>query len=86
MLLGEILNSGGHIKQIDHGEKKVIFTQGIKAASILIVKGYSDELRYRLELFHSTFEKQFGEKLRAFDGDITHFRKTNDLLIKTFLQ
>jgi len=85
-LLGAILNSGGHIKQIDHGGKKVLFTQGIKAASILIAKGDSDELRYRLELFHSMFERQFGEKLRAFNGDITPFRKINDLLIKIFLK
>ncbi len=82
MLLGEILASKGHVKEIDHGNKKIIFTHGMETASILITTGQSAEFRYRLEMFHISFERQFKDILKDWDGRVTEFAKTKELIRK----
>ena len=85
ILLGEILSDKGHIKEIDHGEKKVFFTHGITTKSILITAGHADEFRYRLEMFHLSFENQFSDVLLEWKGDVTPFSKTDELIRKYFV-
>ncbi len=86
MLLKEVLTSTGHIKEIDHGDKKIIFTHGSATACVLIVSAPSMEFRYRLEMFHLSFEKRFGgEKLNNWDGEVSIFNKTDDLIQNNFL-
>ena len=85
MLLKEILASEGTIKEIDHGDKKIIFTQGVATVCILITKGKSKEFRYRLEVFQLSFEKEFkGEQLIEWSGEVKQFRKADELIVKHF--
>ena len=85
MLLGEILASDGHIKEIDHGNKKIIFTQGVATACILITTGDSNEFRYRLEVFQLSFEKKFKcEQIKKWTGEVRQFSKADDLILTHF--
>ena len=85
LLLKEILASDGHIKEIDHGDKKIIFTQGVATACILITSGHSKEFRYRLEVFQLSFEKRFkGEQLKEWTGEVRQFSKADDLILLHF--
>jgi len=85
MLLREILASDGNIKEIEHSNKKILFSSGAATACILITTGKSNEFRYRLEMFHLSFEKLFSEeKLKNWTGDVREFRKANDLIKKHF--
>lgn len=85
MLLKEILSSKGHIKQIDHEDKKIYFTHGEHTVSILITTGASEEYKYRLELFEIDFEREYGiDALKNFDGDITPFDSSINLVKKHF--
>ncbi len=87
MLLKEILSSESHTKEIVHGNKNVVFSYGIATVCILITNGSSEEYRYRLNLFHLAFERQHGsEKLNSWAGDVAIFEKTDDLILKHFLQ
>ncbi|MFX0101721.1 MAG: hypothetical protein ACFFCS_19305 [Candidatus Hodarchaeota archaeon] len=85
MLLSEILASKGHIKEIDHGEKKITFNHGETTACMLITSGSSEEFKYRLEMFHLSFEKQFYEYLTKFSGNVTPYAKSEDLIREFFL-
>jgi hypothetical protein len=85
MLLKEILSSEGHIKQIDHEDKKIYFTHGEETVNILITTGESEEYKYRLELFALDFEREYGvETLKNFDGDLSVFDTPEDLVKKHF--
>ena len=84
-LLKEILDSKGHIRNIDHGGKKILFKQGLTAVSILFASEFSDEVWYRLGTFHTMFEKKFSESLKNWMGDVTIFSKTQDLILKHFI-
>jgi len=85
-LLKEVLSSTSNLKEIDHGNKKIIFSHGIATACILISSAHSEEFRYRLEMFQLSFEKQFGiEKLKNWDGEVSLFSKTSDLILEYFL-
>ena len=87
ILLGEVLTSKGHINEIDHGNKKIIFSHGIATECILITTGASAEFRYRLNMFHLSFEKLYGgEKLITWNGEVSQFEKTRDLISKYFSQ
>lgn len=86
MLLKEILASKGHIKAIDHGDKKLVFSHGSHTACILMTSGYSEEFNYRLEMFHLSFEKQFYKILPEWNGDLNPFSKADDLIITHFLK
>ena len=86
MLLKEILASKGHIKEIDHGDKKLIFSHGSHTACILLASGSSEEFKYRLEMFHLSFEKQFSKTLPDWSGDLNPFDKADDLIISHFLK
>lgn len=86
ILLGEILSDKGHIKEIDHGDKKVFFTHGIKTKSILITAGHAEEFRYRLEMFHLSFENQFSDVLLNWKGNTTPFSKADDLIRRFFIK
>lgn len=85
MLLGEMLSTKGHIKEMDHGDKKVFFTHGNTTTSILVTAGHAEEFRYRLEMFHLSFENQFSGALLDWKGDITPFSKADDLVRKNFV-
>ncbi|MFX0026330.1 MAG: hypothetical protein ACFE8M_07930 [Candidatus Hermodarchaeota archaeon] len=86
MMLCEILGSKEHIKEIDHSEKKIIFSYGAATACILITDGTSKEFKYRLEMFHLTFEKRFNkETLKNWDGSVNQLKLTKiDDLIQQF--
>lgn len=87
MLLKEILTSEGHINEIDHGNKKVIFSHGIATECVLFARGTSEEFIHRLKIFHLSFEKLFGHKvLLNWDGEVTRFNKAHDLILKYFSQ
>ena len=58
-LLSEILASKGHIKEIEHSGKMVLFLHGEHSVAILIADPPSDEFKYRLEMFHLNFENEF---------------------------
>ena len=85
LLLSEILSTKGQIKEIDHGDKKVFFTHGIKTKSILVTAGHAEEFRYRLEMFHLSFENQFSDVLLDWKGNITPFSKADDLIRNYFI-
>lgn len=87
MLLKEILASEGHINEIDHGNKKVIFSHGIATECILFAQGTSEEFIHRLKIFHLSFEKLFGNKeLLNWNGEVTQFNKAHDLILQYFSQ
>ena len=85
MILSEILGSEEHIKEIDHSEKKIIFSYGAATTCILITNGTSKEFKYRLEMFHLTFEKRFNkEKLKNWDGGVNQLTKIDNLIQQYF--
>ncbi len=85
MLLSEILADSGHIKEIDHANKKIYFVHGEYSISILIATGTSREFKYRLEMFQYSFEREFKDTLEAFQGDITPFKDLEKLIREHFL-
>ena len=85
MVLSEILGSNEHIKEIDHSENKIIFSYGAATACILITNGTSKEFKYRLEMFHLTFEKRFNKEiLKNWDGSVNQLTKIDDLIQQFF--
>jgi hypothetical protein len=85
MLLSEILANSGHIKEIEHGDKKINFVHGDFAISILIGNGSSNEFKYRLEVFHLTLEKLYSSELANFNGALAPFTDLESLVRKYFL-
>jgi hypothetical protein len=85
-LLSEILASKGHIKEIEHSGKMVLFLHGEYSIAILIADAPSDEFKYRLEMFHLNFENEFKDELKSFSGEITPFQATESLIQKYFSQ
>jgi len=85
MLLSEILSDSGHIKTIDHGNKKIYFVHGTHTTSILIANSPSKEFQYRLEMFHLTFENDYSEELEDFSGALSPFKDLENLVRKFFL-
>ncbi len=85
-LLSEVLASKGHIEEIEHSGQIVIFLHGKYSLCILIADAPSDEFRYRVEMFHLSFEKHFKDQLRDFSGEITQFQETNTLIREHFSQ
>ncbi|TXT58773.1 MAG: membrane protein of unknown function [Promethearchaeota archaeon] len=85
MLLLEILADTGHLKVIDHGNKKIYFVHGRKSTSILISTGTLTEFQYRLEMFHIRFEKYFDAELSKFLGDISSFKNTESIVREVFI-
>jgi hypothetical protein len=61
MLLKEILDSKSHIKEIDYSDKKVFFNQGTDTICVLIASDSAIEFKYRLDMFHLSFEKKYME-------------------------
>ncbi|TXT61311.1 MAG: membrane protein of unknown function [Promethearchaeota archaeon] len=85
MLLSEILENKGRLNQIDHEDKKILFSHGKYTVCILIAEDYTEEINYRLDLFHLTFEKQFSDRgLSDFDGNVTPFREAESLVHEYF--
>jgi hypothetical protein len=81
MLLSEILENKGKLNQIDHEDKKILFSHGKYSVCIIIADDYAEEINYRLELFHLTFENEFSSRgLSDFDGNITPFREAESLV------
>ncbi|TFF98955.1 MAG: hypothetical protein EU541_06170 [Promethearchaeota archaeon] len=85
-LLSEILASEGHIKEIEHSGKIVLFLHGTYSDCVLIADAHSDEFKYRLEMFHLNFENKFKTELATFSGEITPFRETESLIREYFSQ
>jgi hypothetical protein len=83
-LLSEILSTEGHLNQIDYSGKTISFSHGQYSICILIADAPSEEFRYRLEMFHLTFENQFKEELSDFSGDITSFKDSEALIREYF--
>lgn len=87
MILKEILTCNGHIKEIDYESKRIYFTHGSHSLSILITTVPSIEFKYRLEMFNLSFERMFKKELELeFFGEITMFKKANNLVKQYFLQ
>ena len=87
IVLKEILASNGYIKEINHGDKSIIFSHGVATVVILITSGHSSEFKYRLKMFHLSFEKQFGgDKLKDWKGNLKIFEKTYHLVNRFFSQ
>lgn len=84
MLLGEILASKGKIKEIDHGDKVIIFNHGTHTIGILIASERAAELKYRLDMFHLSFEKRFEDILKDWSGEISEFEKSEVLVQEYF--
>jgi len=85
IILREILASNGYIKEINYGDKNIIFSNGVATVCILITGGHSSEFKYRLKMFHLSFEKQFdGEKLKDWNGNLKIFEKTYNLINRFF--
>lgn len=84
MLLSEILASKGKIKEIDHGDKVIFFNHGKYTIGILIASERAAELKYRLDMFHLSFEKNFDHILSSWEGEITSFQDADDLIQKYF--
>lgn len=83
-LLSEILASKGHIEEIEHSGKIVIFLHGTHSICILIADAPSNEFRYRLEMFHLNFENTFKDELKDFSGEVTPFQEADSLIQKYF--
>ncbi|OLS13515.1 MAG: hypothetical protein RBG13Loki_2886, partial [Promethearchaeota archaeon CR_4] len=83
-LLGEILASKGHIREIDYVDKKVFFFRGQLAIFMLVVTKSSQEYWYRLEMFAISFEKQYTDDFNEHKLDPTYFDGANSLLRKYF--
>jgi hypothetical protein len=62
-LLGEILSSNLHIKQIIHEERVLLFEHGKHCCFILFTNSNVNEARFCLERFATDFETQFAAKL-----------------------
>ncbi|MBD3214586.1 MAG: hypothetical protein GF311_18390 [Candidatus Lokiarchaeota archaeon] len=85
MLLSEILADKGHIREIEHEDKKLFFSHGLYTSSILITEGDSDEFRYRLDMFEINFENDFDPKeLAHFSGEITKFQQADKFIREYF--
>ncbi|TXT65701.1 MAG: membrane protein of unknown function [Promethearchaeota archaeon] len=85
MLLSEILAEKGHIREIEHEDKKLFFSHGLYTTSILITEGDSPEFRYRLDLFEINFENDFNQdELAHFSGEITKFQQADKLIREYF--
>jgi hypothetical protein len=82
MILKEILTTKGHIKEIDYENKRISHS-----LSILITTVPSNEFKYRLEMFHLSFERMFKKELESeFFEEITKFKKASNLVKQYFLQ
>ncbi|MHA2051755.1 MAG: hypothetical protein ACW986_19250 [Promethearchaeota archaeon] len=87
MILKEILTTNGHIKEIDYENKRIYFTHGSHSLSILITTVPSIEFKYRLEMFHLSFERMFKKELELeFFEEKSKFKKATNLVNQYFLQ
>ncbi len=84
MLLREILTTKGQVKEIDHSDQKILFAHGNKVVCVLIVDDLSQEARYRIDLFCLTFEQRFASPLSQWNGNISPFANTKDLVWEIF--
>lgn len=80
-LLGEILASNGHIKEITHEKEILSFAYGEYCCFILFTNNHANEIKYRLEKFAIDFEKQFAAKLaRNFNINMNEYQKAISLV------
>jgi len=83
-LLGEILASDGHIREIDYVDKKVLFYRGQLAIFMLVAAKSSQEYWYRLEMFAISFEKEYADGFDNYKLDPTHLDGAISLMRKYF--
>ncbi|MFX0098406.1 MAG: hypothetical protein ACFFCS_02420 [Candidatus Hodarchaeota archaeon] len=88
-LLKEILASKGHLKEIDHEEKKIIFNHDLSTVCLLFTKSSTSEMMYRLKIFHATFENEYknwieggGEKVIGITPNL--ISNSNELVYRFF--
>lgn len=80
-LLGEILSSNGHIKEIMHDDKVIFFVQGAQCIFIAIAQVRFSETRSYLELFAMNFEEMFTAKLLGqFNTDMHEYNEARTLV------
>jgi hypothetical protein len=71
--------------EMDYGDFKIVIADGEYVRVALILDGApSENMKDNLWLFTEDFERRFGTQLKSFTGDLTPFRKTDDLIEKHF--
>src|SRR5271157_150334 len=84
-LLGEILASNGHIKEITHEKEVLSFAYGEQCCFILFTINHADVTKHRLEGFAIDFEKQFAAKLAGnFNIEMDEYRDAISLVGRHF--
>jgi len=83
-LIGEILSSSGGLDEITYSNFKIIFHRRSNIICILISEESRLEHRFRLETFGINFEKRFFNELINFDGEISAFEETDELIQEIF--
>ena len=67
--------------EMDYYDFKIVITDGDNIRVALILNGVpSQKLKENQRLFTEKFEKRFEKDLKDFDGDITPYKKTEDLI------
>ncbi|MBN2153107.1 MAG: hypothetical protein JW839_16765 [Candidatus Lokiarchaeota archaeon] len=80
-LLGEILSSRLHIKQIIHDERVLLFQHGMHCCFILVANGLVNEAKVHLERFEADFETRFAAKMAGnFNCDMNEYEQALSLV------
>jgi hypothetical protein len=80
-LLGEILSSRGHIKEIMHDDKVLYFAQGAHCIFTAISQAHFSETRTHLDKFARDFEEKFATKLDGqFNFDMDEYKAARSLV------
>lgn len=85
-LLGEILSSKLHVKEIIREERVLSFEHGKHYCFILLMNSHLDDARFHLEKFAVDFETQFAAKLeRKFNIDMNEYATAISLVEREFI-
>ena len=83
-LLSEILDSKKLINQIDHDDKTIYFNHGNLTTYVLFTQGKAFEFHERLTHFASNFEERYGDIIKNWNGNLSDFEGTEQVLSKIF--
>jgi hypothetical protein len=84
-LLGEILASKGHIREITSDNEVLSFAYGKHCCFILFTKGHLDEMKSCLDKFAVDFETRFAAKLAGnFNVEMNEYEKALSLVERHF--
>lgn len=85
MFLGEITKSKDSLQQIDYHDFKILLNEGKGSImTVLIIKGSSTYIPYKLNLFVEEFQNHFGEVLANWKGDSAIFTPTPKIIEEVF--